>query len=74
MIEGEEQYGVELWNTSTYEALENLYTDVHINSAWESIRENNKISTKESLCKIWGFHGGDYEEWCLLGCYAMWLL
>jgi hypothetical protein len=19
------------------------------------------------LCKIWGFHGGDYEEWCLLG-------
>jgi hypothetical protein len=25
-------------------------------------------------CKIWGFHGGDYEEWCLLGCYAVWLL
>jgi hypothetical protein len=24
--------------------------------------------------KIWGFHGGDYEEWCLLGCYAVWLL
>jgi hypothetical protein len=22
-------------------------------------------------CKIWGFHGGDYEEWCLLGCYAV---
>jgi hypothetical protein len=20
-----------------------------------------------NLCKIWGFHGGDYEEWCLLG-------
>jgi hypothetical protein len=19
-------------------------------------------------CNIWGFHGGDYEEWCLLGC------
>jgi hypothetical protein len=19
-------------------------------------------------CKIWGFHGGDYEEWSLLGC------
>jgi hypothetical protein len=18
-----------------------------------------------------GFHGGDYEEWCLLGCYAV---
>jgi hypothetical protein len=25
-------------------------------------------------CKIWGFHGGDYEEWCLLGCYVVWLL
>jgi hypothetical protein len=23
------------------------------------------------FCKIWGFHGGDYEEWCLLGCYAV---
>jgi hypothetical protein len=19
------------------------------------------------LCKIWGFHGGDYEEWRFLG-------
>jgi hypothetical protein len=26
------------------------------------------------ICKICGFHGGDYEEWCLLGCYAVWLL
>jgi hypothetical protein len=25
-------------------------------------------------CKILGFHGGDYEECCLLGCYAVWLL
>jgi hypothetical protein len=25
-------------------------------------------------CKIWGFHGGEYEEGCLLGCYAVWLL
>jgi hypothetical protein len=24
--------------------------------------------------KIWGFHGGDYEEWRLLECYAVWLL
>jgi hypothetical protein len=29
---------------------------------------------KYKLCKILGFHGGDYEEWCLLGCYAVWLL
>jgi hypothetical protein len=26
------------------------------------------------LCNIWDFHGGDYEEWRLLGCYALWLL
>jgi hypothetical protein len=26
------------------------------------------------LSKIWGFHGSDYVEWRLLGCYAVWLL
>jgi hypothetical protein len=26
------------------------------------------------LCKIWGFHGGDYEKCRPLGCYAVWLL
>jgi hypothetical protein len=26
------------------------------------------------LCKIWGFHGGDSEKCCLLGCYVVWLL
>jgi hypothetical protein len=26
------------------------------------------------LCKIWGFHGGDYEERHVLGCYVLWLL
>jgi hypothetical protein len=26
------------------------------------------------ICKNLGFHGGDYEERCLLGCYAVWLL
>jgi hypothetical protein len=25
-------------------------------------------------CKIWGFHGGDCEGCCLLGCDAVWLL
>jgi hypothetical protein len=24
--------------------------------------------------KTWGSHGGEYEEWRLLGCYAVWLL
>jgi hypothetical protein len=36
-----------------------------------------RVCTSETwrwLCKIWGFHGGDYEEWRLLGCYAVWLL
>jgi hypothetical protein len=26
------------------------------------------------ICNISGFHGGNYEEWRLLGCYAVWLL
>jgi hypothetical protein len=30
--------------------------------------------TMYELCKTWGFHGGDYEEWCLLGCYSVLLL
>jgi hypothetical protein len=32
------------------------------------------IRMEWQLCKIWGFHGGNHEEWCLLGCYAVWLL
>jgi hypothetical protein len=27
-----------------------------------------------TCCKIWGFHGGDYEECLLLGCDVLWLL
>jgi hypothetical protein len=34
-------------------------------------QETHYVSTTESsrlmLCKIWGFHGGNYEEWRLLG-------
>jgi hypothetical protein len=33
----------------------------------------NRRQQKE-LCKIWGFHAGDFEEWRLLGCYVVWLL
>jgi hypothetical protein len=29
------------------------------------------IKTFEHSCKILGFHDGDYEEWRLLGCYAV---
>jgi hypothetical protein len=32
------------------------------------------LTNMRAYCRIWGFHGGDYEEWCLLGCYAVWLL
>jgi hypothetical protein len=32
------------------------------------------LQPRELGCKISGFHGGDYEEWRFLGCYAVWLL
>jgi hypothetical protein len=32
--------------------------------------EENIVSIiRVTRCKIGGFHGGDYEEWRLLGCY-----
>jgi hypothetical protein len=38
-------------------------------------RRNHKSYKKlHWLCKIWGFHGGDYEECRLLGYYAVYLL
>jgi hypothetical protein len=37
----------------------------------EAIQKTATISQNE---RFEVFHGGDYEEWCLLGCYAMWLL
>jgi hypothetical protein len=35
--------------SNRFAALEDLDTEVEINSAWETIRENIKISAKESL-------------------------
>jgi hypothetical protein len=46
-VEGKEQFCVEV--TNRFAALEDLDTEVEISSAWEMIRENIKISTKESL-------------------------
>jgi hypothetical protein len=43
-VEGKEQFRVEVSNR-----FEDLDTEVEINSAWETIRENIKISAKESL-------------------------
>jgi hypothetical protein len=46
-VEGKEQYHVEFSNR--FAALEDLDAEVEINSAWEMIRENIKISAKENL-------------------------
>jgi hypothetical protein len=54
-----------LWNNSILSVLRSVPT-------W--IREHFSDGNISHCCKIWGFHGDDYEEWCLLGCYAVWLL
>jgi 50S ribosomal subunit-associated GTPase HflX len=46
-VGGKEQYCVEVPNR--FPALEELDTEVEINSAWETISENIKVSAKESL-------------------------
>jgi hypothetical protein len=46
-VEGKEQFRVDVSNR--FAALEDLDTEVEINSAWETIRENIKTSAKESL-------------------------
>jgi hypothetical protein len=46
-VESKEKYHVEVSNR--FVALEDMDAEVEINSAWEMIRENIKISAKESL-------------------------
>ncbi|PNF19084.1 hypothetical protein B7P43_G11233 [Cryptotermes secundus] len=46
-VEAKDQYRVEISNR--FAALENLDTKVDVNKAWETIRENIKMSAKESL-------------------------
>jgi hypothetical protein len=46
-VEGKEQFRVEA--TNRFAALEDFDTEVEINSVWETIRKNIKISAKESL-------------------------
>jgi hypothetical protein len=48
--EGKEQFCVEVANR--FAALENLDAEVEINSAWETIRENIKISARERVSVI----------------------
>jgi hypothetical protein len=45
-VESKEQFRVEVSNR--FAALEDLDTEVEINSSWETIRENIKISAQES--------------------------
>jgi hypothetical protein len=47
-VEVKEQYIVKI--SDRFTALGNLDDDVDVNKTWEAIRENIKISTKESLC------------------------
>jgi hypothetical protein len=46
-VEGKEEYRVEVSNR--FSALEDLDQEMKINSAWETIRDNIKISAKEGL-------------------------
>jgi hypothetical protein len=46
-VEGKEEYCVASPNKFT--ALENLYDNVDINTAWETISQNIKILAKKSL-------------------------
>jgi hypothetical protein len=47
VVGGKEQFRVEVSNR--FAALEDLDIEVEINSAWETFRENIKISAKESI-------------------------
>jgi hypothetical protein len=62
-VEGKEQYHVKVSNT--FAALEDLDTEVEINSAWETIRENVKISAEQSLgyCEL-RKHRPWFDEGC----------
>jgi hypothetical protein len=62
-VEGEKQFRVEVSNR--FVALDYFDTDVEINSAWEMIRENIKISAKESLgyCEL-----KTHKPWLDEGC------
>jgi hypothetical protein len=62
-VEGKEQYLIEVSNRFT--DLEDLDAEVELNSARETIRENIKISAKESLGY---FELKKHKEWFDVGC------
>jgi hypothetical protein len=61
-VEGKEQYSVDVSNRFT--AVEELVSEVEINSAWEIVRENIKISAKQSLC----YFELEHKPWSDEGC------
>jgi hypothetical protein len=62
-VEGKEQFRVEVPNR--FATLEDFDTEVKINSAWKKIRDNIKISAKESLGY---FEFKKHKPWFDKGC------
>jgi hypothetical protein len=49
--------------------------DIYFNVENEGVFLRTALKANFSISrKTLGFRGGHYEEWGLLGCYAMWLL
>jgi hypothetical protein len=62
-LEVKEQYRVELSNS--FSAFENLDSELDIKRGWETVRENMKISAKESLdCYELKKHKPWFDEGC----------
>jgi hypothetical protein len=62
-VEGKEQFRVQFSNR--FAALEDSDAEVEINSAWETIRKNIKISAKESLdCVEFKKHMPWFDKGC----------
>jgi hypothetical protein len=62
-VQGKKQYRVE--DSCRFAALENLDAEVDINKTWETIRENIKISAKESIrYHVMKKHKPWFEEGC----------
>jgi hypothetical protein len=54
-------------STLMMSAIRSSETSVPTRATWRNIPETAFFL----FVKIWGFHGGDYEEWRFLGCYAL---
>jgi hypothetical protein len=60
-----------LWCLSEYAQGQSCLTlPVHTSSNSDHLTTNLRL-TSNIIVKICGFNGGEYEEWRLLGCYAV---